>query len=204
MNSRVSSPGRRTSSCSVRHTRLSRCSSECVTSPATSFMRQHVHVRRLAALRAVAAVDDGPAVEAARRLARGRRQLLPRLEHAPLAVHAPAEALRGLGAQPRRVVLEVVVERRGALHAVADAAALALAGRRLGHLDAGAVESRAGEHVADVAGEPGVVIGDDVRVELALDFVDDAGRPPQGGQFTCPQATQARSMCRSLPWSLSR
>ncbi len=136
--------------------------------------REHVGVRGLAALRAVTAFDDGAAVEAARRLLRRRRELVPRLEHAPLALDPAAEALRGLGAQPRRVVLQVMVERRGALHAVADAAALPLAGRRLGHLDAGAVEARAGEHVADVARQPGVVIGDDVRVELALDFVDEA------------------------------
>ena len=136
---------------------------------------------------------------------------MPRLEHAPLAVDPAAEALRGLGAHPRRVVLEVVVERRGALDPVADAAALPLAGRRLGHLDAGAVEARAGEHVADVARKPGVVVGDDVRVELALDFVDEAR-----GHVAAPGATadlsagrgqkaaQARSMCRSLPKSLSR
>src|SRR5688572_1874300 len=100
---------------------------------------------------------------------------MPRLEHAPLALDPAPEPPCGLGAQARCVVLEVMVERRGALHAIADAPALPLAGRRFGHLDAGAVEARTAEHVAHVAREPGVVIGDDVRVELALDFIDEAG-----------------------------
>ena len=59
-------------------------------------------------------LDDGAAVEAADQLARGRHFVL-RLEHAALALDPAPEALRGLGAQPRRVVLEVMVERRGAL-----------------------------------------------------------------------------------------
>jgi hypothetical protein len=38
------------------------------------------------------------------------------------------------------------------------------------------VKARAIKHLAHVAGEPGVVIRDDVRVELALDFVDEGSR----------------------------
>jgi hypothetical protein len=54
-----------------------------------------------------------------------------------LAVHARAEALRRLGPKARRVVLEVMIERGGALDAVPDAPPLALARRRFRDLDAG-------------------------------------------------------------------
>ena len=175
MNSRVSSPGRSASRRSVRHTRLSRCSSECVTSPATSFIDSTWTSEAWPHCAQCRPATTVPQLRQRARLVGGRRQLVPRLEHAPLAVHAAAEALRRLGPQARRVVLEVVVERRGALDAVADAPPLPLARRRLGHLDAGAVEARAGEHVPHVAREPGVVVRDDVRVELALDFVDEVG-----------------------------
>ena len=90
-------------------------------------------------------------------------------------LHATAEALRGLGAQPRRVVLEVLVERGGALDAIADQPPLGFAGGRLRRLDRRAEESGAGEHVPDMAGQPGVVVRDDIGVELALDFVYEAG-----------------------------
>ena len=77
----------------------------------------------------------------------------------------------------RRVVLEVVVERRCAFDPIADPTPLPLAGRRLGHPDAGAMKAGAGEHVPHVAREPFVVVRDDIRVELALDFVDEVGLP---------------------------
>ena len=134
---------------------------------------KHVHVGGLPALRAVLAGDDRAAVEAARRIEGRRRQLVPRLEDAPLALHAAAESLRGFRAQARRVVLEIVIECRDALDPVADAPPLALARRRFRDLDVGPVETRAGQHVPHVSGKPGVVIRDDVRIELALDFVDE-------------------------------
>src|SRR6185503_21339779 len=134
------------------------------------------HVRRLAALRAVLPADDAAAVETAPRLGSRRRQLVPRLEDAPLALHPRAESLCRLGPKARRVVLEVMVECRGALDAVADAPPLAFARRGFRDLDAGAMKARAMKHLAHVAGEPGVVIRDDVRVELALDFVDEGSR----------------------------
>jgi hypothetical protein len=46
--------------------------------------------------------------------------------------------------------------------------------RGLGCLDGSPEEPRAGQHGLHVARQPGVVVGDDVRVELALDFVDEA------------------------------
>ncbi len=134
---------------------------------------QHVHVGGLAALRAVPAGDRRAAVQAAAPARGRRRQLMPGLEDPPLALHPPAEALRGLGAQPRRAVLEVVVERRDALDPVADPAPLALAGGVSGDSMVAPEEARAGQHVPHVAGKPGVVIRDDVGVELALDFVDE-------------------------------
>ena len=137
------------------------------------FHGKHVNVGSLAALRAVLAGDDRAAVEAALRLVGRGRQLVPRLEDAPLAVHAATEALRGLCPHARRVVLEVVIECRDALDAVTDPPPLALARRRFRDLDIGAVEARAGEDVAHVAGQPRVIVRDDVRVELALDFVDE-------------------------------
>jgi hypothetical protein len=74
------------------------------------------------------------------------------------------------------VVLEVVVERRGALDPIANAPPLALARRRFRDLDTGPMKSRAIKHIAHVAGKPGVVVRNDVGVEQALDFVDEGGR----------------------------
>ena len=172
---------------------------------------KHVNVGSLAALRAVLAGDDRAAVEAALRLVGRGRQLVPRLEDAPLAVHAAAEALRGFCPHARRVVLEVVIECRDALDAVTDPPPLALARRRFRDLDIGSVEARAGEDIAHVAGQPRVIVRDDVRVELALDFVDEVvGHAESPGDSAIlaqgrPQhPAQATSMCLSLPKSLSR
>ena len=119
--------------------------------------------------------DRRAAVQAGRGFVRCRHDVRARLVDPPLALQAPAEAFRGRGPQSRRLVLEVMVERGQALDAIAHAPALALAGRGLGRLDRGPEEAGAGEDLAHVAGQPGVVVRDDVGVELALDFVDDVG-----------------------------
>ena len=68
-----------------------------------------------------------------------------------------------------------MVEGSQVLDAVLDAPPLALAGRCFSGLDAGAQEAGTGQHVADMSRQPRVVVRDDVRVELALDFVYDDG-----------------------------
>ena len=137
---------------------------------------------------------------------------MPWLEDAPLALHAAAESLRGFRAHARRVVLEVVIERRDALDPVADPPPLALARRRFRNLDVGPVEARAGQHVPHVSGKPGVIVRDDVRIELALDFVDEvvchaAAHPSDSrilAQWRGQHVAQVSSMCLSLPKSLKR
>ena len=136
---------------------------------------QHVHVGGLAAVLAMQAGDLRAAVQATLRLEGRGDDFLARLEHAPVALHAAAEARERLGPDPRGAVFKVMVERCRALDPVLDAPALAFSRRRFRGLDAGAEEAGAGQHVADVAGQPRVIFRDDVRVELALDFVYDVG-----------------------------
>ena len=116
---------------------------------------------------------------------------MPRLEDSPLALHAATESLRRFRPHARRVVLEIVIECRDALDPVADAPPLALARRRFRDLDVGPVESRAGQHVPHVSGKPGVIVRDDVRIELALDFVDEVPRGARVGRL--------ESLARRLP-----